>query len=722
AAAGERRVTAAVSAPGARFAAVTLVDEGVNLLTSEPVPDPIAFHAMARTGDHPLHDVFERILPVAGEKAVKASGVKTGGGADADMLSRISPVASRRFKPLALWKAEVPLDAEGRATVDFELPEFAGEVRVTAVAWSDVATGSGAVQCKITPKLVIRPDAPRFVAPGDEFEVSLPVANMSGAEGEAAYEISAVDATGGTCMVCKGSVRLADGETSVVRVPVKASGTPGEMVVRYAARGFGETRSDEIALPVRPAVPWRKTAGVEALGPGAAFDLGATSVVRRVRWSVSGTRMSELAGALEWLADYPHGCLEQTSSRIFPLIAADGILSAFSPSVASNRAEYVAAGVRRVASMVRERDFTMWPDCSYAPWDREVSLYAAHFLVEAKRSGAAVPPRAEANVMRFLEKWAMSTNAAVSAYACHTLALAGRPEKDRMLRLYDSRGSLDLLSRARLSRAFAAVGDRRRAAVLFANAASPETVKEAAFLVLAMLDCDPDDGRVPALVSFLCDRRDKSRFCWGTTSENAHALLAVGDYFRRPPPAKGEPKAVEAGGSVVNIGQGPAFVAWERLELPDAADVKDESGQLSVRRRFLKPDGSAADISSISRGDLVVVELELASTVSRDYADLVIEDLFAGALEPVRAALDPSLFPWAKDVGPDWVLRSDARDDRMLVFSKKFHLERNEKAVFRYQLRAVTAGSFALPQVAVEGMYHPELRARAGAGRVVVRH
>jgi len=99
--------------------------------------------------------------------------------------------------------------------------------------------------------------------------------------------------------------------------------------------------------------------------------------------------------------------------------------------------------------------------------------------------------------------------------------------------------------------------------------------------------------------------------------------------------------------------------------------------------------------------------------MTRELSDLVIEDLFPGAFEPVH-----------RDIGftgnADWVMRKDARDDRMLVFSKKFKLEAGNEVEIRYPVRVVSAGDFVLPGPSVEGMYAPSLRARCAAGRVVV--
>ena len=739
---GGAKVEVFVFAEGAdvegAVATVTVVDEGINILTGEETPDPIGFFSSPRTANHPLHDLYGRLLPVLGD-SLRANGVKTGGGFGAEMLGRVSPVPTRRFKPLALWQTDVPLE-DGRAKAAFSLPEFVGEVRVTAVVCSSRAAGAKSVQRKVTPRLVIQPDAPRFVAPGDEFEIALPVSNRSGEAGEAAY---AVEASGEVELErVEGVLRLEkDGSTNVF-LRAKAKGV-GQGVVRFSATGFGERHSSDIELPVRPAVAWRETAGVVRIEPGGERTLPGAEGPSRREVTASGSSVAELAAAREWLADYPHGCLEQTTSRIFPLVAAGGVLNSVGSRKEGGRADYVAAGVRRVESMVRANDFTMWPDCNYAPWDREVSIYAAHFLVEAEKAGTALNQAARKKVMGMLGKWAMSTNDTESAYSCLALALAGEPEKDRMLRLYDRSAELRLLSRARLALAFASTGDRPRAESLLSNASSPDSVKEAAFALMALLEIDPDDARIPPLVAYLTERRDGERFSWGTTCENAHALVALGEYYRRHPAKGGAPRVAVAEGSgeaatlgeresrrfdgggelrLVNAGEADAFVSWKALTLPDPASVAEESSGISVARRFLTPEGEPADMDGLSRGDMLVVELRVSCDDTRTLSDLVVEDLFAGAFEPIHSPLDPTRFAWCARTGPDWVMRSDARDDRMLVFSKRFVLEKGNEARFFYPVRVVSAGSFALPGPSVEGMYAPSLRARGAAGRVVVRH
>ena len=736
-------VEAAVSAAGdveGAVAVVTVVDEGINILTGEETPDPIGYFAAPRTADHPLYDLYSKLLPVL-EGGLAASGVKTGGGFGAEMLGRVSPVPTRRFKPLALWQAKVPLDG-GRAKTSFKLPEFVGEVRVTAVVYTPRAAGAASVLRKVTPKLVMQPDAPRFVAPEDGFEITLPLSNRSGEDGEIFYEVKAWHAVEMPEM--KGVLTLAKDASTNLFFRAKGVRT-GEGYVSFSAEGFGESHRSTINMPVRPAVAWRESAGVIRLEPGESAPFPVAGASRRVV-TLSASPMGELVSALEWLADYPHGCLEQTASRIFPLVTAGGILNSLGSSKAGDRADHVAAGVRRVESMVRANDFVMWPDCTYAPWDREVSLYAAHFLVEAEKSGIALNPVAKGRVMKFLGRWAMSTNDTVSAYACHTLALAGTPEKDRMFRLYDGRAGLSLLSRARLARAFVSIGDRQRAEELLSNALSPVSVKEAAFALMALLELNPDDARILPVVEYLVANRDATKFSWGTTESNAHALLALGSYYSRHPPKGGKPSITiqgahvladvaergvcriedgvdEAPGaiSIVNTADATAFVSWGALTLPDLDAVKEESNGISVSRRFFTPEGAPADMGSLVRGEMLVVELSLKTDSSRDLSDLVVEDLFAGALEPIHSPLDPTQFGWCSKKGVDWVMRSDARDDRMLVFSKRFTLGKGDEAKFHYPVRVVSAGDFVLPGTSVEAMYTPALRANGAPSRVTVR-
>lgn len=758
-AAGGCELDVRVSAEGAENsdarAVVTVVDEGLNLLTNEPVPDPIGFFARARGGEHPLYDLFGRLLPVCGA-SLKANGAKTGGDDLAGLMSRVSPVPSRRFRPLSLWWLDVPLTG-GVAHVRFALPEFVGEVRVTALVCTARGTGCAAVRQKVCPKLVLQPDAPRFAAPGDRFDLTLALSNRSGREAEIAYEVTAGGAVA-LAAAAAGRTTVADGDTRILTVPAVAKAQVGEGRVTFRAEGCGEMQVRVIELPVRPAVPWEETATVVALSPGEAWTssnacgVGSLAAATQRAFSVSGSPVAELVAAFDFLAAYPHGCLEQTASRMFPLLVADDFLDLLPSSRTSKASEWrdiVAAGVARVASMLRQNDFTMWPDCTCPPWDREVSLYAAHFLVAAAATGHAVDRAVQARVRRLLKTWAQAPDLDQAAYACHTLALAGAPERDRLFTLFDARARLSLLARARLARAFVRVGDPLRARTLLADAAlSPKDVREAAFALVALLEMDAQDPRLGRLVLFLQNARDRTRFHWGTTGANAHALWALASCLRVRGVGEGRPRVswtpadggaceelpvgqvrrVDGGGAFTlrNVGACAAFVSFRQCALPAAASVTNARRLVRVSRRFFTTDGQPVDLAKarLARGDLLVGEITLAADRTFAVTDLVVQDLLPACFEPERMEVAAAFSKRFGHGRTDWVLRHDARDDRLLVFSRPMTLRPASDgagaATFAYAVRVVSAGDFTLPGVRVEAMYAPEVFAQAAPGRVRV--
>ena len=733
------------SAALAERAVITVVDEGINLLTDEPEPDPVGWFGAVRDAPHPIRDVFNRLLPIY-EDAIKRAGAKTGGGAEGDLFLRVSPVPTRRFKPLSLWKAEVPL-TNGCAKTTFALPEFVGEVRVTAVVYGTRATGAAAVHAKVAPNLVAQPDAPRFAAPGDTFLATLMLTNRSGKPGKAVYDVVVSGAASLVVPNAHAEIALVDGQSEVVTVPVRAANAPGEAKIVFTSQGFGETHTSEILLPVRPAAPWVTTATTIRLAPGEKKTIPNPSATMpettRRTFVVSASPVAQLASALSYLVEYPYGCLEQTVSRVFPLVTAGGLLNTLpvrETSVAADAKTMVDAGIRRVCTMIRSNDFSMWPDTKTPPWDREVSLVAAHFLVEANASGFAVPADRLATVKGFLRKWSMETNATESVAACHVLALAGTPDRDRSLFWYDRRATLDALSRARLARAFVRMGDRDRARELLAGLSLVE-VKETAFALLAWLDLDPEADVVPGLVQALLARREASSEHWGTTEANAHALLALGAYYQRELASSPQisrdarvPRVFLAsamlspsnsttvvGGSdleLENRGDVSAFVSVRTQTLGDPATLAPVSNGITVVRRYRREDYQETDLSDVVRGERLFVEVEITAPSKQTYSDLVVEELLPACFEP-----DTTPCPnRASDGG--WLLRREYRDDRVLGFSTRFTLVPGDRfsdsCSFLYEVRVVSAGEFVVPGVSVEAMYDPAIRARGAATRIKV--
>jgi uncharacterized protein YfaS (alpha-2-macroglobulin family) len=725
-------------------AAVTVlaVDEGVCQLTDYETPDPYAFFTEARWGYLGFHDVYRSLMPITDEKAFGSASHVGGDGGD-EMFKRLNPVAARRFKPLALWQANVKADAAGEAAATFELPEFAGELRLMAVAWDARAVGSEAASVKVKRKLVVQPDLPRFLAPGDRSAVEVALHNESGAACTARVSVRADGP-----MSCEGAERevpLAAGESRTVRVPVAAKEQAGTAQVTVRVEGAGEVYEEPIELAVRPAAALRVTDEGVVLKPGEerAFEppQGVLEGSVKQTFFCSAQPAVNLLGALEYVMHYPYGCLEQTVSAALPLLALSGLegrLPSHETTLAQEAPDRISAALLRVFSMQRWSGFAMWPDA----WDSSphATVYAAFFLVQAAQAGYALPQGALAEVVQVLRD-RLPCDAVSRAYVCHVLALAGQPDRGWALRLYEQAESLKPEERFHLARALIRAGDVDKGREVLVQARSAQGLREAAFALLAWLEIDPANPAVAACCREIDAARRRAGH-WGTTQDNALALLAMGAYLRATPEQPqtfaptfrwaGQSLAVAATNAYVwvpgvgagdgaaclrNGGPGPMYVTRRLACVPLAAGVEQADRGLKVRREWLDGQGAPVDPAALRRGDLLIVRLTL-DPQGRELQDIVVEELLPAGLEIENAQMaSAGTLPWIKRDEAEWVLHREARDDRLLLFSKPIA----EAHTFHYAARAVSSGEFVVPPISAVAMYDPDTFSRHGLGRAVVK-
>ena len=172
--------------------------------------------------------------------------------------------------------------------------------------------------------------------------------------------------------------------------------------VRFVATasGNGEQSKSTTEVSIRPDLPEVSMEDAGAVG-GASVEVAAKDTdkyrpetLRRVV-RVSPIPIVQFAGKLEHLLHYPYGCLEQTTSSAFPLIYLGDIAKALDPALLDPKkghgdpATMVQAGIRRIATMqLPGGGFSLWPgEQTVHPWG---SVYATHFLVEARRAGHPV--------------------------------------------------------------------------------------------------------------------------------------------------------------------------------------------------------------------------------------------------------------------------------------------------------------------------------------------
>lgn len=83
------------------------------------------------------------------------------------------------FNPLAIFAPAVRTDAEGKARIEFKLPDNLTPYRVTVVAATEKQFGQSEANITARLPLMVRPSAPRFLNFGDRFEMPIVVQNQT---------------------------------------------------------------------------------------------------------------------------------------------------------------------------------------------------------------------------------------------------------------------------------------------------------------------------------------------------------------------------------------------------------------------------------------------------------------------------------------------------------------------------------------------------------------
>ena len=199
-------------AHGPAFVTLAAVDEGILQLTHFSSPDPVAgLFGRTHLGVD-MRDEYGRLLE--GHADI---GALHEGGDEGSLGGQGLPVASTRV--VALFHGPVALDANGDATVVLDVPDFAGELRLMAVAYDHDAAGQAETALTVRDPVVADLSLPRFLAPDDVADAGISLNDTDGPAGN--YNL-ALSATGAVAFrdVTRLDIHLDRGERREAHVPL----------------------------------------------------------------------------------------------------------------------------------------------------------------------------------------------------------------------------------------------------------------------------------------------------------------------------------------------------------------------------------------------------------------------------------------------------------------------------------------------------------------------
>jgi len=690
--------------PVAGQVAVMVVDEAVLGLTGHQTPDPVA----ELYPEQPLGvRTADSRLELAHAKRARREVLFPGG--DGGMVPGQLPTNELRnlFESTAFYDPAVEVGPDGRGTVHFELPDNTTTFRVMAVA-IDAAGRAGSADDQVTVKqpLMVQPVLPRFVHPGDALQIS---AILHNGTDEALPAEVVVDTEGATLADDTLTTTVPAQGTVTVDIPVSVVEIRDreELVVRYAAVMGVHTDQVEVTIPLRePGVRRKQLVEERIAGRG---QLSVTLPDDRVRGServevvASTTPLTKLKDSVGYLLGYPNGCIEQTTSRAYPLVVLEDLLPEIGVDVPPDELrDYAEHGVRRILSFQTEGG-----GLSYWPGGTEPHAFATSFgltaLIEARERGYDVPDASLERMADFLELTLRKGNVTESiphgsiadgdtrALFVMTLGRLGRPQPAYLANLWDERDKLTPFGLSFLAIAASEMGDGhaltepilaevRRAAEEDAAAAwyegtprggysmdSPLRTHASALLAYASGARSADV--TPKLLEGLLQRQ--RRGLWGNTQENVFGIMGVYTLAAKGGAAGGDAPKVQLAhngadiptdgleamsANALRLTLGPDALAdatqtfdVRSLGVPAELTVRAEYDvQLTDANRAPRSAGATIERSYTSMDGAALsdtiplgelVKVRLVVTTDEDLNYVAIDDKLPAGLEPLNTSL-----------------------------------------------------------------------------------
>ncbi len=729
---------------------LAVVEEGLLDLTRYKTPDPWnRFYAREALGVK-TWDLYDNVMGAFGGKIERLMAI----GGDAASPIKEDDAKGNRFKPVVKYLG--PFTSDGGINEHrFVMPAYIGSVKTMVVAGYEGAYGRVEKATPVRKPLMVLATLPRVLGPEESLKLPVTLFTMEQAIREVKVDVKtsgpvSLAAGASKSVTMKGSDMTVEfdlavrSETGVAKIEVKASSG------KYSA-------TDHIEIEVRnPNPPVTKvqnaivesgqtwSASVEPIGIA-----GTNSAILEV----SSLPPINLGQRLKFLLQYPYGCIEQTTSSVFPQLYLDQV-KALTDEERSMTAANVKAGIDRLKLFVtRDGGFAYWPGGEDSEsWG---STYAGHFLVEADAKGYFVPrdmikrwkkyQRSKAQSWRKNQEY--SSGELIQAYRLYALALAGDPELGAMNRLREQIG-LPVTAGWMLAAAYVKAGQPEAAQQLVANL--PTAVKSYQELAYSY-GSDLRDKAIILETLLMLNERTKgfellnelsaalsNPNSWMSTQTVAWCLKSVGafagtqqkgelkftyNYNGKEVTASTELPIAQAALAIVGTkggglkvqsnSKGSLFVRVITEGVPARGTEEDADENLNLTVSYSDVSGKAMDPSRLDQGQEFISTVTLTNRGYRgNYKNMALNQIFPPGWEINNLRLDEA----EERLGGDKPVYQDIRDDRVYTY---FDLGANQRKTFRVLLTASYAGTYYLPSVSAEAMYDHSIYARK-KGRVVV--
>lgn len=324
------KTTDAAGAPVRAQVSLAVVDEAVFAVKPDETPDPVRF--FYRREYSRVSTSFSREYSFIGYSGpdgltlARRNSARRRPLALADFKGdkEARPHVRKEFPDAIYWIADLTTDDTGTATAKVTYPDALTTWRLTARAiTADTRAGSTLSRTTTTKDVILRVITPRFLTEGDTVRVPTVAHNYLTEARQMTVSVEAknlkpIDATATAVQ----QVNIASGGEQRHEWPFSAA-TVGTASITGTLTTPGDGDAVEQSLPVLPYGLKREVGSSgSVIGGERTLELTipeqSNPAARTIEIALAPSMAGAMLSALDFLAEYPYGCTEQTVSSFFP--------------------------------------------------------------------------------------------------------------------------------------------------------------------------------------------------------------------------------------------------------------------------------------------------------------------------------------------------------------------------------------------------------------------
>ncbi len=730
---------------------LAVVDEGLLDLTRYKTPDPWNhFYAKQALGVK-TWDIYDMVLDGYGGKLDKYISI----GGDSNVSANKKGKKANRFVPVVKHIGPFSIAAGEKKAHTLTMPNYVGSVRTMVVARNNDAYGNAEETTPVKKPLMVLATLPRVLGPNES--LSLP-ANVFAMEDNIKNVKVSVETSDNLNIVTNSSKNLSFSKIGDKQAyfDMNVGNAAGQAKVKMTATGHGENAYEEININIRNPNPYTSKVYEATVEPGKEFELNyeifGTLGSNEGVLELSNVLPMNFGKRLKYLIRYPYGCVEQTTSSVFPQLYLEAVADL------SDKRKYeiennIKRGLERLSLFqTSSGGLGYWPgNNNVSEWGTN---YASHFILEAKDKGYFVPDQMIKGLIKYqdaaADKFDVSSitknheyRGRTQAYRLYTLAKAGSPNIGAMNRL-KAKSGLSAATAHMLAASYAVIGQKEVAKSLVANInlevdvyvetgnSYGSVVRDMAMMAEAHQIIGNTD-EATQLIKRISQEMSTQR--WYSTQTTAYSLLSIGKFLSSYEKDDLRYEYAVNGGSVVsgvsskptiqtavnvkssanktirvkNTSSSIMYVRYVQSgQLPPGSNEKATNSHIKLQVSYTDSDGLILDPKTIKQGTDFVAKVSVTNLGSRgrNINELAISQIFPSGWE----IQNDRMSNMSDANGNSQYDYRDIRDDRVYTF---FDIN-SGKASYTYyvNLTAAYAGKFYLSPVSVEAMYDNEIQAK----------